>query len=233
MKILVFTYWDNRSKDKYSFKDIGLLTNPSKEEYCKKWNYDFEYFEIDKYDKEIGWFKIETIKRKLESGYYSWVFYVEADAMIMNHTIDLNSILDNNYDIVLAKNSISKGWEGLNCGVISVRNSEWSIKFLEKLLNKKEFWHNNQAEQAAIIDEFNNNEKEMLEHIKILNSRTINAYYHLWYPKDNFAMGDFILHDAGAHNSHRFELFTELKDKIIKEENSELLKYNIKTPLMI
>lgn len=232
MKILVFSYYDNRSKDKYSFKEIGQLTLDSKVEYCKIHGYDFSNYNLHEgYPKEIGWFKIDIIRERLKD--YDWILYCEADAMICNYTIRLEEILDINYNFIIAKNSISSDWNGINCGVFAVRNSEWSMNFLNKIHNKKEFWHHNQAEQQAIINEFEINTKEMLENCKIIKNKIFNSYFHEWYEQDNFKMGDFILHDAGAHNIHRFQLFNELKDKIIKEENSDLLNYKITTPLMI
>ena len=228
MNILIFSYYDGRSKDSKSFKEIAELTKPSKEEYCKKFGYDFLSEEVIETDREIGWRKIDVFRERLISGYYDWIVYVEADAMICNLTIPLTDILDDKYDMIIAKNSISKGWDGINCGVMAIKNSQWSLDFLYKIDSKENFWNHPWQEQAAIIDEIENN-PEVLKNIKIEKCSIINAFHHVWYNFDDFKFGDFILHDAGASNEHRFKLFTEMKDKIIKNKYTDYSNWKIET----
>jgi hypothetical protein len=224
MKILIFSYYDGRSKDTKSFKDVALLTNKSKEEYCKKWEYDFLSIEIQEYDKEIGWYKIDEFLRQLRD--YDYVFYCEADCLITNFTKQIEDIIDDKYDIIIAKNSISPRWTGINCGNLIIKNSEWSINFLEKLKNKKEFWHHNWAEQQALIDELEK-DSDLLNNIKFVSTREMGGFHHQWYPKDNWQTGDWILHAAGCSNEHRYNLFNELKNKIVKDTKVDYNNWSI------
>lgn len=222
MKILIFSYFDKRSKDKYSFEEIAKLTLPSKEEYCKIHGYDFINYEINEYWREIGWYKIDIFKEKLKD--YDWIVYIEADAMVCNQTIRLENLIQNNliginhYNLIISKNSVSKDTTGINCGVMAIKNCEWSEKFLNELEKNESCWHHNWAEQQAIIDYLFLNKNELLLNspIKFVNNRFFNSYIHQWYKEDNFRPGDFIIHAAGCSNEYRYNLFNYLKDKIIK-----------------
>lgn len=225
MKFLVFCYYDGRSKDTKSFKQIAELTNPSKEEYCKLHGYDFLCEEITEYHREIGWRKIDIFRDKLKSGYWDYIFYCETDCLITNFNKKIEDIIDDNYDITIAKNSISSGWTGINCGNILIKNSEWSKQFLDNLELKKEFWHHEWAEQQALIDELNK-DKSLLNHIKFVSMREMGGFHHQWYPKDNWQVGDWIIHAAGCSNEHRYKLFNELNNRIIKEKN-QIIDTNI------
>ena|SRR5579864_6123624 len=219
MKILMFSYYDTRSKDKYSFKDIANLTLSSKEEYCKIHGYDFVNCEIDEYWREIGWYKIDVIKDKLQ--YYDWIFYCEADCLITNLTKRIEDIIDDNKYLIISKNSISPSWTGLNCGNLIIKNSEWSQYFINFISEKKEFYHHEWAEQKAIIDEFEKN-ANMINHTKLTTMRQMGGFRHQWYEKDNWQLGDWIMHLAGCSNEYRYNVFNELKDKIIKAPDYKL-----------
>jgi Protein of unknown function, DUF273 len=214
MKILVFSYFDKRSKDKYSFEEIAKLTQPSKEEYCKIHGYDFINYEIQEYWREIGWYKINVIKEKLKD--YDYIMYIEADCLITNYNIKIEDVALES-DFTVSRNVISKGWEGINCGNLIIKNSQWSVDFINKLDNKKEFYHDSWAEQRALINELENIDiLEKGKHINFTSMRQMGGFYHQWYEKDRWKHGDWIIHLAGCSNEFRYNMFNFLKDKIVK-----------------
>jgi hypothetical protein len=224
-KILVFTYGDTNSHYGCSFSDLLKITNASKEEYCETHGYDF-YCRTEgiRTDRAIGWEKIQIICDHIDK--YDYIFYVECDAMIMNHTIRIENLIDDNYDITTSIHKNANEYE-INAGVLLIKCSEWSKNFLNKLCKKEEFHHHNWAEQAAIINELKTN-TETRKHFKFVSNRYFNSYAHKWYPEDNFQIGDFVLHAAGSSNDYRFQLFNEMKNYIIK-----MPKINIKTEFFL
>src|ERR1044072_4010687 len=111
MKILCYSYCDSNSHEGCSFKELAALTQPSIKEYCALHDYDYS-FQYDGFNsnKIIGWERYDITLRELDRNIYDWIFYIDADATIMNHTIRLENIIDDNYDIMIAKNSLSKDW---------------------------------------------------------------------------------------------------------------------------
>ena len=222
MKILCYSYCNpTDSHEGATFGRIAELTQPSVIEYCKTHGYDY-YFQDSGFDsnKIIGWERYDITLRKLDL--YDYIFYLDADAMIMNHTIRLENIIDNNYDILIAYNSIAKDWTGINTGVILFKNSQWTKDFLNHLNSKTHFHTTWAYEQGALIEAYTNNEMDCQKHIKLVKNRLFNSYAHQWYVEDNFRIGDFVCHAAGSSNSYRERLFTELNKKIIKLPPNEI-----------
>jgi len=220
-KFLVFGYQDKNSHEGCSFQELGNLTLPSKIDYCKTHGYDFYLQETDfDYSKKIAWARIKIIIEKIKENKWDWILYLDADTMICNHTIRLENLVDDNYDIIISRNFAKQEYE-INCGVMLIKCSEWSLKFFENLYTKSEFYNHDWAEQAAIMDELEKKE-EIRNHFKFVHNRYFNSYAHKWYPEDNFQIGDFICHAAGSSNEFRYKLFSELNNKIIKVANLEI-----------
>jgi len=207
-KILVFTYGDTNSHYGCSFSDLLKITNSSKEEYCETHGYDF-YCRTEgiRTDRAIGWEKIQIICDHIDK--YDYIFYVECDACIINQTIKLENLIDDNHDVIFGKVSNTKDHIQINSGVFLVKCSEWSKEFFN-FLNEKKITNRYANEQEAIIDQINTN-SETLKHFKVVHLRFFNSYYHSWHPEDNYQHGDFILHAAGSSNNYRAALFNEIK----------------------
>lgn len=220
-KILVFTYANNDSHHGCSFHKLLELTNPSKEEYCKIHGYDF-YCQTENLvhnnPRDIGWEKIRIINDVIDK--YDYIFYVECDAIIMNHTIKIENLVDDNYDFIIGRglNDPPEKYH-VNCGSFIVKCSEWTKQFMKNLYEKKDIinpnYPQNWAEQAAIMTELINN-SEVRKHFKITHLRYLNSYYRPDTPQDNFEIGDFVLHGVGMPNTTREKLLDECRNKIIK-----------------
>jgi len=228
-KILVFTYANTNHHEGCSFHKLLEITNPSKQEYCKVQGYDFLCLtELEHNTKiDVGWEKIKIINDNIDK--YDYIFYVECDAIIMNHTIKIENLIDDNYDIMVSKNP--KAIEGkyeINCGILLVKCSDWSKKFMLNIYNKKNIINNryppNWAEQAAIMQEITD-DADTRKHFKLMHLRYFNSFYRPDYPNDTFRMGDFILHAVGMSNESRERILSECKDKIIKMPD-----YQLETP---
>lgn len=212
-KILVFTYGDANSHHGCAFDELLKITNISKQEYCKTHEYDF-YCRTEniRKDRPIGWEKIQIICDFIDK--YDYIFYVECDAIIANHTIRLEYLIDENYDLIFGRVSNTKDHIQINSGVFLVKCSNWSKEFFNKL-NSKEIVEQYPNEQDCIIKQINT-DAEILKHFKIVPLRFFNSYYHEWHPEDNYQHGDFVLHLAGTSNSYRQKVFEEINQNLIK-----------------
>lgn len=217
-KYRIFTYCPPGFHGGAFYKDIHAMTLPSKIEYCKRWNIDFLNSDYKYTDSKIGYERIEMFLDGMDKG-YEYQMYIEADAIIMNHTIFLGDIIDNNYDIMFARNYKCKDRIEINNGVFIVKTSEWSKSFLTKIRDNSDFYNHNWVSQESILHELNTrSQEEIASHVKFVSFRLFNAYYHQWYPEYNFQVGDFICHAAGCNNDYRIKLFTELQTKIIRNK---------------
>jgi len=210
-KILVYSYYYE------NFKEIADITQSTIEEYCKIQGYDF-FIQTKDFDhsKGIGFERIKIALEKLQN--YDWLWYLDIDTMIMNQTIRLENIVDENYDIIISKNPKNKLITEINIGSILIKKTEWTRNFLEHINNLDEYYHHDWKSQQAIIDYINiTHSQEVEKHIKLVNPRFFNSFYHEWFLEENFQIGDFVLHPAGSSNDYRIRLFNEMKNKIIKK----------------
>ena len=95
-KIAVVTlYTDN-------IRELAELTYNSKKTYCDTWGYDVisECGTLDP-ERPPAWSKILLLRKLLDS--YDWLYWIDADALIMNPETRLEDIIDDRYSMVVAK----------------------------------------------------------------------------------------------------------------------------------
>lgn len=208
--MLIFSYYYE------NFKDIAALTIPTIEEYAKIHGYDFYIKDKDfDHSKRIGFERIDIFLEKIDQ--YDWIWYLDADSMIMNQTIRLENLIDNNFDMIIAKNPENKQIIEINVGSVLIKKSEWTKIFLKHISNLENYFNHDWKTQQAIIDYINiTNIQDAQKHMKIVHPRYFNSNYHVWHSNSNFKMGDLVLHPAGSSNDYRLRLFNEMKNYIIK-----------------
>ncbi len=185
------------------YQTATLPSHVNKESYCDRHGYHFHaYTESLDESRPIPWSKIKIIQQLFEDAEVKWVFWTDADSLIMNSDIKLKWFLDDRYDMICATDD-----EHLNSGQFLIRNCKWSKDFLARIYAKEEFINNGWWEQAAMIDEFAKNPKDR-RRCKLLKQRAMNsisfeqcqgehAYWH---------EGDFIVHFMGARGQQLVDL---------------------------
>lgn len=216
MKIAVVTHYDE------NFKSVGDITSANNREYCERHEYDFicHREKLCPPEWHSVWDKIWVCMRSLQmtnkEGYrkYDWIMYVDSDAMIMNHNIKLETLIDDDFNWIIA-NDVN----GLNSGIFLLRNCTRSLNFLGNCWDRRHNIANKtEAEQTAMKQFIAENPNYPT---KFISPRLINSYLYprYGYPPEtegNFEKGDFILHLPGMHNHDRVTILNEYKQYIIK-----------------
>eukprot|EP00262_Sarcandra_glabra_P003408 TRINITY_DN14088_c0_g1_i2.p1 TRINITY_DN14088_c0_g1~~TRINITY_DN14088_c0_g1_i2.p1 ORF type:complete len:333 (+),score=25.10 TRINITY_DN14088_c0_g1_i2:41-1000(+) len=144
LKIAMVSFSEESRKGagKRSFKGLMDTVKLNKIEYAEKKGYDF----IDASDlvdkrRPASWSKIIAVRSHLQK--YDWVFWNDADTLVTNSNISLESILrsvigdddfQNSPDLILTEDVT-----GVNAGIFFVRRSKWSVDFLNMWWNQTAF----------------------------------------------------------------------------------------------
>lgn len=174
----------------------------NKDYYCKKHGYDFycceEHLDLT---RPIPWSKIPLIQKIMEEHSYEWIFWTDADSLIMNTNITLENFIDEDFNFI-----ISKERDRVNSGEFLIKNCQWSKNFLDTVYRHTECINHEWWEQMAIIKELDN--EKFKPQIKILPQRALNAR-----AKDGthceYKPGDFIIHFAGKKNKKNLKKYME------------------------
>lgn len=157
------------------FRSLGDLAWLSIERYGKDHSMDVIRFTEAMSDRPRAWDKILCIKKMLDAG-YSYVLWIDADAVIMKNAPDIRTLisadddasLDSSgqqrggaHDFFMARHAIDrvvdgeadKGF-GPNTGVFLVRNSPTARKALDDIWNMDQYMNHVWWEQAAFLDYF-------------------------------------------------------------------------------
>ena len=204
-KIAVVTLYTN------NISELAELTNVSKRNYCKKWGYDYicETQTLDA-DRPPAWSKILLLKNNLDE--YDWLYWIDADAIIMNLEVSLESIIDENYSMIVAKLESEDlfGNLHLNTGSFFIKSDAKGKKLLDDIYQQGQFTNHLCWEQKAFIDLYLKN-KWVRDVVKVEhNSKRFNSSANV-YDK-----GDFVFHAVGPIRTQQGKM--DLINRIIRED---------------
>lgn len=194
----------------------------SKRQYCKKHNYDFILSGLDVYDetRPIAWSKIKMIQKHLSK--YDYVFCSDADVVIMNDSITLESFIGEmspSTNILLTRD-----WQNLNTGNWFLRNHPNVFSILEQVYAQKQCIHHRWWEQQGFIELYDST-PSIREQTKVIEeSHLFNAYIlempYCKLPESNkYRKGDFLIHFAGVDD--KLQLKTQIEKALAENENGE------------
>lgn len=178
------------------------VTYPSyvnKSRYCEKHGYTFHsYTESMDTTRPIPWTKILAILEVMENNpECEWVFWTDADSLIMNDSVKLSRLIDPTYNMITASD-----YNGINTGQFLIKNCEWSKDFLKRVYAQDQFINHGWWEQMAIMHLYASNKRDKRQ-IKVLKQRTMNSYAKEAYDSNwgLYQEGDFIIHFAGVRGA--------------------------------
>ena len=190
------------------------------ENYCKKHGYDLleDVSLIKEHEREIQWTKILLIQKFLNLNIYDYLVWFDADIMILNPTITLESFIKrlmNNKYIMYSRDS--GGW--VNNGVIFIKNTDFSKEYF------KESWsHTNEIcrEQGSMDMLYRNNWNNAQQYIQLTDDP--REYNPMWF---QYEYGIFLMHFPGCGEPNRkpnslkimMDMFCPIKMKEETEEN--------------
>ncbi|XP_078153613.1 alpha-1,2-galactosyltransferase gmh3-like [Carex rostrata] len=210
-----------------SFVGVRNAVWGNKKTYAEKMGYGFvDATTLVDRSRPPNWSKILAIQSSLR--FYDWVFWNDADTVITNLDVSLESILfglighgdiQSSPDLV-----VTEDLNGVNSGVFFIRKSEWSQRFLEKWWNQTsfvQFGSTKSGDNAALSHLIDHLPQEELQRHVIISPMQCLFNSYPWYPswksyhlllspmktwQGVYSDGDFMVHLAGLDNKSGWAL---------------------------
>lgn len=208
LKICAVMWYDSNIS---SYADINLQINRA---YCKKHNIELIVSDEKTYkNRHAPWEKLPMILKHIRK--YDYILWIDADAFFYIDSKDIRIIIEDNINKPFIFSN-DKGNTNINSGFFIVKNTEYSIKFLEKWAYDERLYIQNSCpgwwEQGVLIDIFKKN---------ILNISSNNIYYPYGilqhFPVDRielFRDKPFINHAAGKTTEERILISSKYFSKL-------------------
>ena len=214
---------------------IGFETLKINKAYCKKHNYDFYFFdslEESLKHKDASWHKLFYVNKILKEHYYEHVMWIDADAFFCNDNIriekfitcDKNFIVQRDPGYSLETFNIDK--IKINAGIFICKNTDWSKKFLDFVINNEEFseWdtkHN--WEQNAIRKCIEKNYMNASDNTFIITHTNFNNNTH--DVNEYIQNGGFVLHMTNFMGQYRDSRESKLYKFLHRNEDEKRCEY--------
>ncbi len=214
-RIAIVSGWDA------SCDDVAAVTWPNKEEYCRLHRYDAVKL-TGPVPRNGYWTKMYAGMTALPK--YDWIFLMDVDTLIMDMSVKLESFLpvDGPEEFVGTVDA-----HGINMGQSFWKNSEWAVRFMNKVYDGPGQYQYFPVEQAVLAHLMYAEPKEKW---KILPQRSFNSYcyghypglFPYGYPIGEYRPGDFLIHCPGMSNPARIAFFKENMYKVTRPGISRL-----------
>jgi hypothetical protein len=218
------------------YEEMSTLTvDRNIKDYCDMYGYVLIKHKIENVDngRAPQWQKIIESIKILESGDLDWLFFIDLDCLIMNQTIKLESLIDENYSFIIPSHGIDAvdfpmetnefGENNVITCAYFVKNDKWGIEIL------KSVWECRGMPEGLNIDEFDHEGRqcritlsmsEFKPHVKIVEERLLNRFWYMNKPFVTFQNigindltwkpGDFIVHVSGYSTQERIQMLSDL-----------------------
>ena len=206
--ILILSSYDN------AYEDCGLgpLSKSKNKEYADKHGYSFRC-ECEPMRSHYFFHKFHLLKELLDD--YKWVFWIDADAFIVNHETKIQDFIpeDNNKIFVAAIDQ-----EYLNTGVFLIKNDPVSHKILEVIINDGPRLQH-PFPDALVLTKIFEQRPDIIDWIK--PQKRLNAYKYELYkdrmdpnPDGEYDDGtSFVLHFPGMPLTQRVDSYHKFNVK--------------------
>lgn len=173
---------------------IGNLCAHVNRRYAVKLGYEFisRVLSYDEMMVEITprahctWYKVLLILELLENNEYSYIAWIDADAVVVDHSISLEQIIHNgeHKELILAEN-MNAGFL-VNAGVLLVKNSDWSRSFLRQVWEHTKYQQSLFYEQSALLHILKQHREGLFQTVpfhSFLGGPLMKSYPHVFvYP---------------------------------------------------
>lgn len=203
-----------------NFQELADVTMPPLRKYCEQHGYRLVIHMDEKHQDDprpFGFRKTEAALTELQRLPYGTgiLCVMDADILITNHSIKLESFLDLEHDM-WATHDVN----GFNSGIYLIRATRGTAKLLEDAISRSSNIGVH-GEQDALRDTLRLIGFRDL--LKIVPHPSFNSYLYTEYGltmehhQGQWEKGDFCLHLPGRENSRRIEIFTspEIQEEIV------------------
>lgn len=203
-------------------------------QYCDLHKYALIPFKIESpgNGRAPQWQKIIESINILNKNELDWLFFLDLDCLIMNPSIKLETIIDEDYSFIIPSHGINAidfpmeenefGDNNVITSAFFVKNSNIGKSMLESI------WECRGTPEGFNIDEFDHEGRqcritlsnpEFRKHVKIVEERLLNRFWHVNSPfmalhtginKLAWTPGDFIAHVTGYPLEERIKILGEL-----------------------
>jgi len=213
MKILILSLCTRDLPEMYE------ISFANKSRYAARHGYDFHcYRDLIDPSRVPTWNRVPMLEKEIAEHGWDWIFWSDADSLVMNPEIKLESLVDPAFDLIVAKES-----DLINLGNFFVRGSPWSKYFLPFWYGQTDFINHGGKEQSALYFLMRENE-EVRSHIKIAPGRLFNSYgsprnVDNWFPfiDNDYEKGDFVIHFPGLGGE-----LMKIRLKVMREAASRI-----------
>lgn len=197
-KIAVCQAWDSNYQE---LADLTWFQN--KKLYCDYWGYP-THIKTDGFTYVVSYEKIKFMLDIMRAHpEYEWIYWAGTDTLITNFYVKLESFIDTNYNIIIAKDI-----NDINADSMLVKNTKESQEYLEYIWTLAPKYNNHMWwEQQAMIDNM-----DKYGHLfKFIPQKSFNSflykqlYWHIYHSSvdktgndGQWSPGDFLLHVPGA-----------------------------------
>ena len=194
------------------WQDIARIVIPNAQKYADKHGYELLVKKYpEPYLSDFGYKKLEQIRGIFEHGDADIVWSLDLDTLITNHNYKVEDYLKEGSDFF-----ITKDVNGVNGGSFIVRNTKWSMEFMDWLLGKKgeEKMYCEQDAIRAYMEEY------PVSPVCVVGHPSFNSYHYSLYPQfenitseeaGNWYEGNFVLHLPGLGIEQRIEILKNTK----------------------
>lgn len=201
LKIGLLTAYDDAQRP------LAEVSSPNKAAYCAKYGYTFieETGGFDRF-RVPAWSKILFLKKHLP--YYDWLMWSDTDSLVMDPSRPLEEFLPgegdregSSCDMVICHEDLGVGIYHVNAGQFFLRNSNWSMRFLDEVWAQTQFLTDRMQEQRAMIHLLH--KSDLSRKVQVVTQRRFNSY------PANYRDGDFLLHFPDIPHARRVELMRQ------------------------
>jgi hypothetical protein len=188
-----------------TIKEYGDINYEINKLYCEKYNLEIIVTnERLQTDRHPAWERLSHILKYIEN--YDYLIWIDADAFFYNNANDITELIsqyENTNINFIFSNDI--GNNNVNTGFFIVKNSEYSINFINKWNSDEELYNNNPHpywwDQGVLIYMIQNNVLDIQSNCIFYKYGILQHFRH--NELKTFQIKPYVFHMAGQSNDKR------------------------------
>jgi len=207
MKIGVIMFYDD------NIKNYGIINYEINKKYCEKYNLEIILSNNKTYtdNRHPAWERLPLLLEYIK--YFDYLIWIDADAFFYKDAANIIDIINNNknYNFIFSNDV---GDKNINTGIFIIKNSQYSIDFLNKWAYDEELYNNNRYsywwDQGVLVDMFDNNVLDIQNNCVIFDY----GYLQHFYDYDKLNNQTYVCHLAGSNSNTRCTISEKYFNKI-------------------